>query len=159
MSLMTRGIAPGTASSRAHRRGTESSPRRRAATAGNSASRSSVVVKMQLTMSSGLSELRSITVRTSSSVASRIASARFSGTVIAPLRARSRTAGIVSELPSDARGRLRRGGRAQAAVRPRERARAAAQLARAGGGGLVVAGDGENEVVELAVVAELGGGG
>ncbi len=44
---------------------------------------------MQLTMSSAASELRSITSRTSSSVAAMIASASFSSTVTAPLSALS----------------------------------------------------------------------
>ena len=47
---------------------------------------------MQLTMSSGAMSLRSITSRTSSSVADRIASASFSSTVMAPRSARSCTA-------------------------------------------------------------------
>ena len=72
---MTRGSEPGTAISRAHSSGTRSSPSRRAATAGNSASRSSVTVKMQLTIASAASSLRSITSRISSSVAARIAGA------------------------------------------------------------------------------------
>jgi hypothetical protein len=48
-----------------------------------------VQVKMQLTICSGSSELRSITSRTSSSVADRIASGSFASTVMAPLSARS----------------------------------------------------------------------
>ena len=50
---MTRGSEPGTGISRAHSSGTRSKPEARAATAGNSASRSSVSVKMQLTTSAG----------------------------------------------------------------------------------------------------------
>src|SRR5436305_481020 len=89
---ITRGNAPGTGISRAHSSGTWLSPIRRAATAGNSASRSSVQVKMQLTRSSGASLLRSSTALTNSSVASTMAVASFSSTVVAPLRARSLTA-------------------------------------------------------------------
>jgi hypothetical protein len=46
---ITRGSEPGTGTSRAHISGTRFKPMLRAATAGNSASRSSVTVKMQLT--------------------------------------------------------------------------------------------------------------
>src|SRR3954469_357927 len=88
---MTRGSAPGTSISRAQISGTLLSPIRRAANAGNSAFRSVVQVKMQLTRSSMLSWLRSSTWLTSSSVASRILSASFASTVVAPRRARSLT--------------------------------------------------------------------
>src|SRR4051794_8078245 len=86
---MTRGSAPGTSISRAHRSGTADRPMLRAATAGNSASRSSVQVKMQLTMCSASSAFRSMTSRTSSSVADRIASESLASTVVAPRSARS----------------------------------------------------------------------
>ena len=65
---MTRGSAPGRSISRAHSSGTASRPMRRAATAGNSASRSGVTVKMQLTIRSGPSALRSMISRISCSV-------------------------------------------------------------------------------------------
>src|SRR5919197_6741495 len=87
---MTRGSEPGTGISRAHNSGTALSPIRRAATAGNSASRSAVSVKMQLTRSSAASELRASTSCISSSVAWRIASALLSSTVVAPRSAISR---------------------------------------------------------------------
>src|SRR3954453_19526826 len=59
----------------------------RAATAGNSASRSLVSVKMQLTASSGRRALRSRISRISDSVAPRMASASLASTVVAPRRA------------------------------------------------------------------------
>ena len=62
----------------------------RAATAGNSASRSSVRVKMQLTTSSGPISLRAMISRISSSVASRIAGDSLTSTVVAPRRAKRR---------------------------------------------------------------------
>src|ERR671924_498957 len=55
---ITFGSAPGTGISRAHSSGTLDSPISRAATAGNSASRSGVSVKMQLTRSSAPSAMR-----------------------------------------------------------------------------------------------------
>src|SRR3954454_8939226 len=87
---MTCGSAPGTGISRAHRSGTDERPISRAATAGNWASRSGVSVKMQLTRSSAPRALRESSVRISSSVADRIASAGFSVTVLAPRSATSR---------------------------------------------------------------------
>jgi hypothetical protein len=59
----------------------------RAATAGNSASRSSVIVKMQLTTSDGTIALRRMISRISHSVAPRIAWGSFLSTVVAPRRA------------------------------------------------------------------------
>src|SRR3954454_12620563 len=88
---ITRGSAPGTGISRAHSSGTMSKPRRRAATAGNSASRSSVSVKMQLTTRSGARSLRFMISRMSHSVAPTIASASLRSTVVAPRRAWSRS--------------------------------------------------------------------
>src|SRR3954451_14500876 len=86
---MTCGSAPGTGISRAHSSGTDERPISRAATAGNSASRSGVKVKMQLTRSSVRSALRDRISRISASVAVRIASAVFSVTVLAPRSATS----------------------------------------------------------------------
>src|SRR3954468_13757079 len=86
---MTRGSEPGTSISCAHRSGTDDRPRLRAATAGNSASRSRVEVKMQLTMPSAASAFRSITSCRSSSVADRIAPDSLASTVMAPRSARS----------------------------------------------------------------------
>ena len=86
---MTRGSEPGTSISRVQISGTRSKPRRRAASAGNSALRSSVVVKMQLTNWSIASSLRSISAAISSSVAERMAVALFSGTLVAPRSAYS----------------------------------------------------------------------
>src|SRR4051794_11586939 len=83
----TRGIEPGTSISWAHSSGTWPKPSRRAATAGNSASRSGVSVKIALTTRSGVSSLRVRISRTSSSVAARIASRSFFSTVAAPRRA------------------------------------------------------------------------
>src|SRR5215210_3860172 len=93
---ITRGSAPGTSISRAQSNGTSLRPSSRAATAGNSASRSEVQVKMQLTRSSWRSELRSSTARMSSSVAARMSSDAFRSTVVAPLSALSLMAAIVS---------------------------------------------------------------
>src|SRR3954469_5181160 len=87
---MTFGSAPRTGISRAHSSGTLLSPISRAATAGNSASRSGVSVKMQLTRSSMASPLRPRISRISVSVAARIASAVFSVTVLAPRSATTR---------------------------------------------------------------------
>src|SRR3954447_20201439 len=114
---MTRGSAPGTSISRAQSSGTAPRPRRLAASAGKAAFRSSVQVKRQLTRSSGRSELRSSSSRTSSSVAPRIASASFSSTVIAPLSAASFTApmlgmyALADDLPRASRLEVRRQGR------------------------------------------------
>src|ERR1043166_5155748 len=87
---MTRGSDPGTSTSRAHSSGTELNPILRAAPAGNSASRSFVSVKMQLTASSGRSALRSRISSISDSVAPRIDSASLASTVVAPRRANRR---------------------------------------------------------------------
>ena len=87
---MTLAMAPGTGISWAHSSGTALSPIRRAAAAGNSASRSGVSVKMQLTRSPAPSSLRSSSSCISASVASRIASAALAATVLAPLSATSR---------------------------------------------------------------------
>src|SRR3954454_22796486 len=87
---MTRGIEPGTGTSRAHSNGTPEKPMLRAATAGNSASRSSVSVKMQLTTSLGCRSLRLRISRSSHSVAPRIAWASLRSTDEAPRRAKSR---------------------------------------------------------------------
>src|SRR3954447_13318594 len=87
---MTIGSDPGTGTSRAHSSGTRSKPSLRAATAGNSASRSFVSVKMQLTTSAGPNPLRCMISRISASVASRIASASLRSTVVAPRRANRR---------------------------------------------------------------------
>src|SRR5579872_259146 len=87
---MMRGIEPGTGTSRAHRSGTRCRPSRRAATAGNSASRSAVSVKMQLTMSCECRPLRAISSRISSPVAVRIDSASLASTLLAPRSANSR---------------------------------------------------------------------
>src|SRR5438270_7398141 len=73
---------------------------------------------MQLTMSSGSSSLRSITARTSSSVASRMASESLRSTVVAPLSALSRTGpGILSTSIERGRAQPRDLGGAQPAVR------------------------------------------
>src|SRR5215217_8702308 len=93
---MTRSSAPGTGISRAHSSGTRLSPIRRAATAGNSASRSCVSVKMQDTRSSAPSPLRSRIACISSSVAVRIASPSLSVTVVAPRSAIIRMGGALS---------------------------------------------------------------
>jgi hypothetical protein len=87
---MTIGSAPGTGTSRAQSSGTRSKPSLRAATAGNSASRSFVSVKMQLTTSGGPMSLRSMISRMSDSVAARMASASLRSTVVAPRRAKRR---------------------------------------------------------------------
>src|SRR5204862_4507387 len=89
---ITRGRAPGTGISREHSSGTPSRPSLRAATAGNSASRSSVAVKMHETMSSAVRSFRAMTSRTSSSVAPRIDSGSLRSTLVAPRMANSRMA-------------------------------------------------------------------
>src|SRR5215212_12190636 len=70
--------------------GTRLRPMRRAATAGNSASRSGVSVNRQLTRSPVSSPLRPISSCISASVASRIASDSLAATVLAPRNANSR---------------------------------------------------------------------
>ena len=72
---MTRGSEPGTGISRAHSSGTASKPIARAATAGNSASRSSVAVKRQLTHVFGRERVAAMISCISSVVAARIGSA------------------------------------------------------------------------------------
>src|SRR5215203_811894 len=67
--------------------GTRLSPMRRAATAGNSALRSGVSVKRQLTRSPVSSPLRPIISCISASVASRIESGSLAATVFAPRKA------------------------------------------------------------------------
>src|SRR5579875_2776294 len=89
---ITRGIDCGTGISCAHSSGTRSKPRARAATAGNSALRSRVAVKMQLTTFSGVSALRCMISRIRSPVAARMSSASFRSTLVAPRRANSRMA-------------------------------------------------------------------
>ncbi len=84
MTRITRGIDPGTAISRQQSSGTEERPALRAATAGNSASRSSVVVNRQLTRSAASSSLRAISSLISSSVAPRIALASLASAWTAP---------------------------------------------------------------------------
>src|SRR6185295_1169289 len=91
MVRITRGIAPGTSISRAQISGTVSRPSRRAATAGNSASRSPVVVKRQLTIASARSSLRSSSSRINSSVAPTIASASLASACTAPRTAKRRS--------------------------------------------------------------------
>src|ERR1044071_1311949 len=93
---MTRGSAPGTGISREHSSGTRLSPMRRAATAGNSASRSGVSVKMQLTIESPSRRLRSSSSCMSSSVAWRIGSDSLASTVVAPRRAIKRICGTLA---------------------------------------------------------------
>ena len=88
-----RGSEPGTGTSRAHSSGTCEKPMLRAATAGNSASRSSVSVKMQLTTSEGCRSLSLRISRSSHSVAPRIAWASLRSTDEAPRRAKSRMSG------------------------------------------------------------------
>ena len=104
-----------------------------AATAGNSASRSSVVVKRQLTIASGSSSLRSISSRISSSVAPRIASASLASAWTAPRTAKSRCGS--SELDRSSARHLSRAGaisaRAQARACPSRERRPSAQRAEA----------------------------
>src|SRR3954447_2012550 len=96
---MTRGSEPGTGSSRAHSSGTLLRPMLRAATAGNSASRSSVSVKMQLTRSGTSSALRSSSSRINSPVAARIGSDSLTSTVVAPRSAMSRIGRGIQSAP------------------------------------------------------------
>src|SRR5215218_1722203 len=74
----------------------------RAATAGNSASRSSVSVKMQLTRSSAARALRASSSRMSSPVASRIGADSLTSTVVAPRRAISRIGRGIQSAPRTA---------------------------------------------------------
>ena len=90
---ITNGIEPGTPISWAHISGTLLRPMRRAATAGNSASRSGVIVNRHDTRSPVSSPLRPSSSCISASVASRIASGVLSGTLLAPRSAISRIAG------------------------------------------------------------------
>src|SRR5436305_10768362 len=87
---ITRSIAPRTGISCPHMSGTRPSPSRRAATAGNSASRSGVQVKKTLTTRSGSSTFRSRSSRTTFSAAARIASASFRSACTAPRTAHRR---------------------------------------------------------------------
>src|SRR5213593_1206600 len=81
---MQRGIPPGTATSLAPSRGTPDHPRRRAARAGYSALKSGDDVKIALSTSSWAKPLALWRARSSSSVASRIASLVFAVAVVAP---------------------------------------------------------------------------
>src|SRR5215218_3948431 len=91
MTRITRSIEPGTGISRQQSSGTASSPMLRAATAGNSASRSSVVVNRQLTSASDARSLRSSSSRISSDVAATIAPASLAPACTAPRTAKSRS--------------------------------------------------------------------
>ena len=116
---MTRGSEPGTGISRAHSSGTRLSPISRAATAGNSASRSSVSVKMQLDEVVGVEPRCARSARASArSVASRMASASLARRC---WRRGGRSGASGAAIQSAQRGR---GRRAAAAARPR-RGRAA----------------------------------
>src|SRR5881394_1681174 len=81
---MQRGTPSGTATSAAPSSGTSVQPSRRAARAGYSAVRSGEDVKMALSTSSGTNPLARWRARSSSSVASRIASLVFAAAVVAP---------------------------------------------------------------------------
>src|SRR6266571_637631 len=81
---MQRDRPSGTATSAAPSRGTSSQPRPRAARAGYSAVKSGDDVKIALSTSSGLKPLASCSARSSSAVASRIASLVFAAAVVAP---------------------------------------------------------------------------
>src|SRR5215212_7726002 len=98
MTRITLRIAPGTSSSRVQSSGTWSSPSLRAATAGNSALRSSVAVNRQLTMRSGSRSLRLISSRIRSSVAATIAVTSFDPTVTAPRTAQSRCSSLIRSI-------------------------------------------------------------
>src|SRR5579871_4709628 len=91
ISRTTRGIAPGTPISPAHNSGTSWKPSLRAASAGNSAVRSLVAVKITLMTSSVLRSLRVITSVTSSAVPARISARSSAPTWIAPRTARTAT--------------------------------------------------------------------
>src|SRR5437773_984335 len=81
---MHRGRPPGTATSPAPSKGTSLQPSSRAARAGYSAVRSGDDVKMALSTSSGRKPFASWRARSSSAVASRIASLVFAAAVVAP---------------------------------------------------------------------------
>src|SRR5436309_486346 len=81
---MQRARPSGTATSAAPSRGTSSQPRPRAARAGYSAVKSGDDVKIALSTSSGLKPLACCSARSSSAVASRIASLVFAVAVVAP---------------------------------------------------------------------------
>src|SRR5207247_1558301 len=81
---MQRGRPPGTATSPAPSKGTSVQPSSRAARAGYSAVRSGDDVKMALSTSSGRKPFASWSIRSSSAVASRIASLVFAAAVVAP---------------------------------------------------------------------------
>src|SRR6266516_4285388 len=81
---MQRGRPSGTATSAAPSNGTSRHPRRRAARAGYSAVRSGDDVKIALSTSSGWKSFACCRVRSSSSVAARIASRVFAAALVAP---------------------------------------------------------------------------
>src|SRR6266511_1868246 len=81
---MQRGRPSGTATSAAPSNGTSTQPRRRAARAGYSAVRSGDDVKIALSTSPGANPFASSSERSSSSVASRMASRVFAVAVVAP---------------------------------------------------------------------------
>src|SRR5213592_1140568 len=81
---MQRGRPSGTATSAAPSNGTSRHPRRRAARAGYSAVRSGDDVKIALSTSSGWKSFARCRVRSSSSVAVRIASRVFAAALVAP---------------------------------------------------------------------------
>ncbi len=83
------GSPPGTGISAAHSKGTLLHPRSRAAWAGKAASRSGVMVKMALAMSSTVKRLASCKLTSSSLVASRISAAPLAAAVVAPRIPRS----------------------------------------------------------------------
>ena len=112
----------GTSISRAQSSGTRSKPMRRAASAGNSALRSFVAVKMQLTNCSDLELVALHQLAHQLLVAARIASALLRSTLVAPRSANSRMRGDCVRAPRRAAAHL---GVAQAPVRARARARRA----------------------------------
>src|SRR5260370_20775104 len=85
---MQRASPPTTGSSAAPSSGTSCQPSKRAARAGYSAVRSGEDVKMALSTSSGRNPFAACNARSSSAVASRIASEVFAGAVVAPRRPR-----------------------------------------------------------------------
>src|ERR1044072_3652806 len=93
---MQRGRPLGTATSAVPSSGTSVQPRRRAARAGYSAVRSGDDVKIALSTSPGSNPLASWSARSSSSVASRIASLVFAVAVVAPRRPRRTLAEVMA---------------------------------------------------------------
>src|ERR1051326_7979688 len=93
---MQRGSPVGTATSAVPSSGTSVQPRRRAARAGYSAVRSGDDVKIALSTSPGSNPLASWSARSSSSVASRIASLVFAVAVVAPRRPRRTLAEVMA---------------------------------------------------------------